>query len=66
VYTIHPDVYFSRRLRMHHIVDDDDEVIWSGKNLVGALDYLIENAIHEVKIDGGTVDMGFIVQFTRG
>jgi len=51
--TLYPDVYFSRRLRLHHVCDDAGEVIWSGKHIVRALEYLLQNGNHHFILDGG-------------
>ena len=51
--TLYPDVYFTRRLRLHHIADGDDDPVWSGGTIVSALEFLVENGNHVFVIDGG-------------
>jgi len=65
MYTLHPDVYFSRRLRMHHIADEEDILCWSGKSIREALSFLVENNQVEFKIERDTGDRVYILTIRR-
>jgi len=50
---------------MHHVTDDAGDPVWSGKELIDALDFLIENNIQSFRVDGGPRDMGYLIQIAR-
>jgi len=50
---------------MHHITDETGDPVWSGKEIVEALDWFIENDIQSFRISSGPRDMGYLVQIAR-
>ncbi len=65
MHTLHPDIYLTRRQRLHHVCDETGDPVWSGKNLVEALDWLLENDHHQFLIDGGPSDLSYLVSISR-
>jgi len=65
MYTLYPDVYFSRRLRLHHVADEEDEPVWSGKSITEALEYLVENDHRAFMMDGGQDGGRYLVTVVR-
>jgi len=64
-YLMHADVSFSRRKRLHHIMDGTGQVCWSGALLVDALNYLVEAKVYEFRIEGHDDQPGFQVMIHR-
>ena len=65
MYTIYTDVEFSRRKRLHHIIDDTDSPVWSGNTIVAAFDQLLELGCFEFRIEGQGPDQKYLVQIHR-
>lgn len=61
MYTLYADVQLTRRNRMHHVMDDAGVLKWSGKSLLGALEYLAEQGQDEFKLEGDDTDPSFLV-----
>ena len=61
MWTLHPDVEFTRRGRMHHILDETDTLRWSGKNLLSALEFLVDKDQDEFMIAGHDDQPGYEV-----
>jgi hypothetical protein len=64
-YVMHADVEFTRRKRLHHIIDDKGETCWSGKSLLSAFDYLVEVGVYEFRVEGQDSRPGFRVMIHR-
>lgn len=62
MYTLNPDVYLTRRQRLHFILDDAGELAWSGKSLGGALRWLHEKGVTRFQIEGQEPDEKFLVE----
>ncbi len=65
MFTLFPDVYLSRRQRLHHVSDNLDDVVWSGGALVEALDFLLDKGEREFRVDGGQSDLSYILTVRR-
>ena len=52
MFCLYPDVYLTRRQRLHYVMDADDVLMWSGKSLVGAFEYLLESGNYKFRIEG--------------
>ena len=50
MYRIHADVPTTRRQLLHHIFDEHDKLLWSGKRLTDLFEWLYENAEMEVEL----------------
>jgi len=48
--TIYPDVPVTRRQVLHHIMNEQEEVMWSGGSIVHLFTWLHENGETEVKV----------------
>ncbi len=42
MYSLFPDVYLTRRQRLHYVMDDDGDLGWSGKDIHAAIMFLID------------------------
>ena len=60
-YTLHPDVSFSRRKRLHHILDDHDCPVWSGQRIAAAFAWLWNEGENEFRLEGETTAEHFLV-----
>lgn len=65
MWTLYPDVEFSRRKRLHHILDEHDVPQWSGAQLAAALRFLAENGQNEFRIEGALAEEHWLVQIHR-
>ena len=65
MHSLYPDVEFSRRKRLHHILNEHEEPVWSGKSIVAAFAYLAENGQNEFRIEGQASDERFLVMIHR-
>ncbi len=52
MHTLYPDVYLTRRQRLHYVMDGDGVLMWSGKSLTSALEYLLSAGQNEFRIEG--------------
>lgn len=66
MYTLHPDVYLTRRQRLHFVMDDEGDLAWSGKELTGALVFLINSYQSEFQIEEGEDKPRFYVTIRTG
>ena len=64
-YLMYADVEFSRRKTFHHIINKAQDVVWSGKSLLGALNWLVEQNVYEFRIEGLNPARGFQVMIHR-
>jgi len=64
-YVMHADVEFSRRKALHHIMDEEGQVCWSGKGLLAAFNHLADLGVYEFRIEGQNVIPGFQVMIHR-
>lgn len=62
MYTLHPDVYLTRRQRLHFVMDDDGVLLWSGKSLLHALVFLSHKEQTEFMVEGGEDEDRFRVK----
>jgi len=51
MYTIFTDVYTTRRQRLHHVEGHDGRLLWSGRQFVEALEWLLDQDIVEFRIE---------------
>lgn len=65
MFTLHPDVQFTRRNRLHYILDEKDVLMWSGKNITSAIEYLLEQGWNEFRIAGSHPRDCFLVMVHR-
>ena len=61
MYTLNPDVYLTRRKRMHFVMNHQGDLAWSGKTIIGALEYLFENGQSEFTVEGQEAERSFQV-----
>jgi len=61
MYVLYPDVYLTRRQRLHYVMDDDAVLMWSGKSLTSALEFLLETGNPKFRIEGQTTGECFQV-----
>jgi len=54
VWTIVTDIPSIRQRRLHHLVDDDDCLQWSGVEVTDALAFAFLQGQTEVRMEGGT------------
>lgn len=47
---IYPDVPMTKRKRMHHVTDDQAQLLWSGNRLIEALEYCWDQGHETVEI----------------
>lgn len=62
MYTLHPDVYLTRRQRLHFVMDDDGDLAWSGKNIMSALVFLASMEQQEFRMEGDEDEHRFRVK----
>lgn len=60
MFTLRPDVYLTRRQRLHFILDSKDELKWSGKTIAGALTYLVAQGENQFRVVSENADGPFI------
>lgn len=60
-YTLHTDVEFSRRKRLHHVVNDQGEPVWSGATVARAFLWLAEQGAYEFRLEGNAAGETFQV-----
>lgn len=51
LHTIFTDVYTTRRQRMHHVEGPDGHLLWSGRQFVEALEYILDHDIQEFRVE---------------
>ena len=66
MYTLYPDVYLTRRQRLHYVMDADGVLMWSGKSLTSALEYLLSAGQNEFWIEGQDESDHFKATVIRG
>lgn len=64
MYVLNPDVYLTRRQRLHFVMDDAGELAWSGKTLIGALEYLESHDHRHFRVEGTDDEPGFHLRLT--
>ena len=54
--TIYPDEQTMRRRKIHYILDENDDLMWSGPKMGAAFEFLYENgyADFNIKLEAGT------------
>ncbi len=60
-YVLHTDVVVSRRKTLHHLLDEKQEPVWSGKTVAGAFAQLAEMGVYEFRLEGQDPNHGFQV-----
>ena len=65
MHTLYADVDFSRRKRLHHILNEHDEPVWSGRKIAAAFAYLAENGQNEFRLEGQADKDRFLVMIHR-
>ena len=57
MYTLHADVEFSRRKRLHHITDNLEDPVWSGAKIFDAFQWFLDNQRYtfELRQNGETI-----------
>lgn len=60
MYSLRCDVYLTRRQRMHYVLDSVGNLRFSGKDILGALEYLLEHGEPKFRIEGQDDDRVFI------
>ena len=50
---------------MHHVTDETGDPVWSGKELIDAFEWLVENNIQSFRVDAGPRNMGYLIQIAR-
>ncbi len=53
MYCLCPDVYLTRRQRLHYVMDDDGDLAWSGKAIQAAITFLIDEDQPSFELDAG-------------
>ena len=53
MYSLCPDVYLTRRQRLHYVLDDDGNLAWSGKAIQAAISFLIDEGQPSFELDAG-------------
>ena len=53
MYVLCPDVYLTRRQRLHYVMDGDGNLAWSGKDVHAAITFLIDEGEHTFELDAG-------------
>ena len=53
MYSLCPDVYLTRRQRLHYVLDDDGNLMWSGKAIQAAIMFLIDEGHASFELDAG-------------
>jgi hypothetical protein len=64
-YVMHCDIEFSRRKSLHHIMNGEGEVVWSGKGTLAAFGYLADEGVYEFRVEGKNTMPGFQVMIHR-
>lgn len=62
MYVLLPDVYLTRRQRLHFVMDEAGVLLWSGKTIGAAIRFLHGTGVTRFKIDGQEPDEAFIVE----
>ena len=55
MWTIYSDYPIIRRQRLHHLVDDQEALVWSGKEITEAIAYAFLQGHVEVRLEGFSV-----------
>ena len=66
MYSLRCDVYLTRRQRMHYVTDNVGNLLFSGKDILGALEFLLEHGEPEFRIEGQDRDEVFIATIRPG
>ena len=53
MYSLCPDVYLTRRQRLHYVLDHDGNLAWSGKEVQAAITFLIDEGQPSFELDAG-------------
>ncbi len=53
MYCLYPDVYLTRRQRLHYVMNGDDVLMWSGKSIFSAVAFLIDKEESSFELDAG-------------
>ena len=53
MYSLCPDVYLTRRQRLHYVLDADGNLAWSGKEVQAAIMFLIDEGHASFELDAG-------------
>ena len=51
--TLHTDIEFTRRKRLHAVMNDQDELLWTGAKLSKALEFCFDQGHYEIEVDDG-------------
>ena len=65
MYTMMANVQMTRRKQLCFVLDEHDEVRWTGQSVGGALQYLIEQGETEFNLEGPNTDDHFVVTVRR-
>ncbi len=65
MYTMHVNVHFSRRKTLIYILDEHEEVRWTGTSYAKALDYLLDNGQSQFKLEGNEPGESYIVNTVK-
>ncbi len=63
MWTLLAQIPIARRKTLSHVLDDHDELKWSGKTVGAALRWLHEQDVHTVELCGTEDDERFFIQF---
>jgi len=63
VWTLLCNIPIARRRTMCFVIDDDEDLKWSGKNVGAALRWVHETGIDQIELRGPEDDQRFFVQF---
>jgi len=62
MYTLNADVFYTRRNRMHFVLDDTGTLAWSGQTIVAALEFLEAEGQVQFYIEGLDDEPRFLVE----
>ncbi len=66
MYSLCPDVYLTRRQRLHYVLDDDGNLAWSGKDIHAAITFLIAEDRSSFELDAGDHKEKLLLTARRG
>ena len=53
MFSLYPDVYLTRRQRLHYVMDGNDVLMWSGNSIFSAVEYLLNENQGQFLLDTG-------------
>lgn len=66
MYLLLPDVYLTRRQRLHYVLNHAGDLAWSGKAILSALEFLAAADQTEFEIEAQDRENGFRVEIKAG